>query len=487
MNTVQRIAKNAGVLITTKVLSKVFTFFYVMYTARYLGAEGFGILSFAIAFTAIFGIFTDLGLHQLTVREVARDKSLAGKYLANISLIKAILAVITFGLIILTANLLGCPEQTIKVVCLFALFVIFQAFTQMFYSIFQAFEKMEYQSAGQVLNGLLMLTGVICAMKYGLDVVGFACIYTVCSVLVLFYSFAVTKLVFLNSGEVLQPGLMQFDRYFWKQAIKEAWPMGAKAICVMIYFRIDAVMLSLMKGDTAVGLYSAAYRLSEISIIIPAMFMSAIFPVLSVRHKHSRDTFLNVYEKSFKYMLYLSLPMALTVTLLAQPIISLIFQNEFSGSAAALQVLIWAAACMYVTMVLGSVLVAADKQILNLKIIVTATALNIILNLVIIPKYGYIGASATTVATEVFGLCAGMYFLKRYGYQFNIRVICMSALLGLVVAGVVAFFLYSIGANIFIVSAIAMLAYGLIVWRTGIGGDDKELIRKAFNVSRAKA
>jgi len=63
----------------------------------------------------------------------------------------------------------------------------------------------------------------------------------------------------------------------------------------------------------------------------------------------------------------------------------------------------------------------------------------------------------------------------------------MSALLGLVVAGVVAFFLYSIGANIFIVSAIAMLAYGLIVWRTGIGGDDKELIRKAFNVSRAKA
>jgi len=78
MNTVQRIAKNAGVLITTKVISKVFTFFYVMYTARYLGAEGFGILSFAIAFTAIFGIFTDLGLHQLTVREVARDKSLAG-------------------------------------------------------------------------------------------------------------------------------------------------------------------------------------------------------------------------------------------------------------------------------------------------------------------------------------------------------------------------------------------------------------------------
>jgi len=86
MNTVQRIAKNTGVLLVSQIASYILGFFFVMYTARYLGAGGFGILSFALAFTGIFGVFSDLGLSTLTVREVARDKSLARKYFGNIAL-----------------------------------------------------------------------------------------------------------------------------------------------------------------------------------------------------------------------------------------------------------------------------------------------------------------------------------------------------------------------------------------------------------------
>ena len=81
MNTVQTIAKNTGVLLVSQIASYIIGFFYIMYTARYLGTAGFGILSFALAFTGIFGVFSDLGLSTLTVREVARDKSLASKNL----------------------------------------------------------------------------------------------------------------------------------------------------------------------------------------------------------------------------------------------------------------------------------------------------------------------------------------------------------------------------------------------------------------------
>ncbi|MDP2845891.1 MAG: oligosaccharide flippase family protein, partial [Candidatus Methanoperedens sp.] len=143
MNTVRRIAKNALVLLIAQIISMGLGFFYIMYTARYLGAEGFGVLSFALAFTGIFGVFSDLGLSTLTTREVARDKSLAGKYIGNIAAMKAVLVVITFGLIAVAINLLGYPEQTIKVVYLVALSIIFSAFTGMFNSVFQAFEKME--------------------------------------------------------------------------------------------------------------------------------------------------------------------------------------------------------------------------------------------------------------------------------------------------------------------------------------------------------
>jgi hypothetical protein len=99
----------------------------MMYAARYLAPANFGILSFAIAFTGIFAIFGDFGLQPLMVREIARDRTIAPKYLANVSLMKVMLVAVAFGLIALTINLIGYPEETINVVYLFGLSFVFQA------------------------------------------------------------------------------------------------------------------------------------------------------------------------------------------------------------------------------------------------------------------------------------------------------------------------------------------------------------------------
>jgi len=481
MNTVQRIAKNTVVLLLSDIVSKVLGFFYVMYTARYLGAEGFGILSFALAFTGIFGVFSDFGLSTLIVREVARDKSLAGKYLGNIVVMKIFLVIIISGLITLTINLLGYPEQTTKVVYLVALSIIFNTFSRMFYSIFQAYEKMEYQSLGQILSSALMLSGALLAINQGFSVVGFASIYFLVSAIVLVYSFVISIWKFTKPK-------IEFDWSFWKQSIKEAWPMGGMAVFIMIYFRIDTVILSLMiGGDTAIGLYSAAYRLSEISTIIPAIFMSSVFPVMSRYHEDSRSSFVGIYGKLVKYLLYLALPMALIVTLLARPIVNLIYGSEFSGSVFALQILIWAAAIMYVTMVQSNTIITANKQMFSFKVTIVAAILNIILNLIVIPKYSYIGASATTVATEAFGLFVGIFFLNRWGYKLNITSIYLPPLIGLLTAIAVAIILINMDINILIISIVVMVIYGVIVYKMGIKEDDKLLIRNIFNLSNIKA
>jgi len=101
MNAIQRMAKNTGVQVVSQFTTLILGFLYTMYSARYLGTEGFGILTFALALTALFGVFADMGLQTLAVREIARDESLSGKYLGNIAGMKAILAVIAFGLIFL--------------------------------------------------------------------------------------------------------------------------------------------------------------------------------------------------------------------------------------------------------------------------------------------------------------------------------------------------------------------------------------------------
>ena len=137
----------------------------------------------------------------------------------------------------------------------------------MFTSIFRAHEKMEYQSAGLILRSGLMLIGTLIIISRGLSIIEFGLLYLLVSTIVLSYSFGISIWKFTKPK-------IEVDWEFWKKIIKEAWPMGEMAICIMIYFRIDTVMLSLMKGDVAVGLYNAAYRLSESSTVIPAIFMS---------------------------------------------------------------------------------------------------------------------------------------------------------------------------------------------------------------------
>ena len=479
MNIIQRITKNFAVLLISQTIVYILGFFFVMYTARYLGTEGFGVLSFAIAFTGIFNIFTDLGLNTLIIREVSKDVSLAQKYLGNIAVMKIILVAITFGLLALAINLMGYPKETIIVVYLVGLAVIFYSFDAMFTSIFRAHEKMEYQSAGLILRSGLMLIGTLIIISRGLSIIEFGLLYLLVSTIVLSYSFGISIWKFTKPK-------IEVDWEFWKKIIKEAWPMGGMAICIMIYFRIDTVMLSLMKGDVAVGLYNAAYRLSESSTVIPAIFMSAVFPLLSKYHERAKSSFVRTYEKSVKYLLYLALPMAVVITFLAQPIVNLIFGSEFSGSAVALQVLIWASAVMYVTMVLGTTLVTANKQMFGLKVNIITVILNIIMNVFMISRYSYVGAAITTIISEVFGLIIGIYYLNRWGYKLNMKNIFLPPLLGLSVAGVASIILITMNVNVLIISLIFILLYGMIVYKTGIKEDDKELIRNIFNVSKVK-
>ena len=142
MNTVQRIAKNTGVLLVSQIVSYIIGFFFIMYTARYLGVGGFGILSFALVFTGIFGVFSDLGLSTLTVREAARDKFQASKYLNNVLCLRALISLVIFAIIVITINVMGYPADTKNVVHLFGIYMLVTSFAAVFKVTFRAFEKM---------------------------------------------------------------------------------------------------------------------------------------------------------------------------------------------------------------------------------------------------------------------------------------------------------------------------------------------------------
>lgn len=453
---------------------KAFSFFSIMFMARHLGTAGFGVITFVIGFTELFVILTDFGLNTLTVREVARDKSLDQKYLGNIAVMKSVLVLIFFGFIAAAINILGYPSSTIQVVYIYGLHIILRAFSDLLYSLFRAFEEMEYQSFGGILSNAFVLTGVLIAVNREAGVAAFALVFVLASAADLVYASVICALKFRRPK-------FEVDWGFWKNSLKEAWSLGTISIFFIIYFRIDTVMLSLIKGDPDVGVYGAAFRASEIMIIFPTIFMTAVFPVMSSYFKDSLHSFKKAYEKSVQYLFYLALLLALLVTLFARPIINLVYGEKFSGAVPALQILVWASALMYVTSVQGSTFVAANRQMLRMKLLLIAVLANIILNMIIIPRYGFIGASVTTLFTEIVVLIVGVLMLEKQGYKVHFLRTWVSPLLGIAAAVGILVVLTRFSLNIYLNTAVCCCVYGAVVLAFGINKEDVRLFRYMFS------
>jgi len=159
LSTAQRLAKNTFILSSSNIIVLILGLLYSMYTTRYLGPERYGIISFALAFVSIFGIFTDLGLNSLAVREIARDKKLAKKFLGNLLVLKLVYVILTLAIITMAIKLTGHDKVTVDVVYLIYLSIVVAAFTGIFNAMFQAFERIEFISFGNLLSSICMLLG----------------------------------------------------------------------------------------------------------------------------------------------------------------------------------------------------------------------------------------------------------------------------------------------------------------------------------------
>jgi O-antigen/teichoic acid export membrane protein len=284
MSSAKRIARNTSLLTIGQIISYGASAIYVILVARYLGAEGLGILSFGVALIALFSIFANFGLGTLTTREVARDRSQASKYFANVVPIQVLLALASIGLIVALVNASGYSQQTVYVVYILSIGLIVSTLSSLFLATFQAFEELKFQAAVLVITSVATLCGAVIGIQLHLSVVAFALFALVSNGIALAYVYAICVRRFFVPH-------LEADFAFWKSALKEAWPMAATAMGVMIFFRIDVVMISWIQGTTAVGFYSVAYTLSETSLVVPSMFVASLLPVLSKLHQDPKQSF----------------------------------------------------------------------------------------------------------------------------------------------------------------------------------------------------
>lgn len=475
MSTARRIAKNTLFLFVSQIISYILAFFYMIYLARYLGAEGFGILSFALAFTGIFSIFADFGLNTLTVREIARDKSLTGKYFNNVISMKVILSIFTFGSLAVVINLLGYPSEAINVVYFVALSSILTSFSGIFNSIFQAHEKMGHPSIGLVINNVLMFIGVVIGMYYGFNIEEFAFIFVISSVI---------SLAYISIAYILNFSLskVKIDTSFWKPTLKEALPFGLTGLSSMVYNYIDSVMLSLIQGNEVVGWYNASYRLILALLYVPITINTAIFPSMSKFHISSQDALKLINEKYFKLMIVTGIPLGAAVTILSDNIIIFVFGYGYLQSVIALQILIWTTVFTFAGASFIKLLESINKQLIMTKISAIGVVINILLNLVLIPKFSYVGAGISTVITEIFIVISVIKINYKIGYGIplkSVRETLLKVIFSTVIMSV--FIVYLKLINLLILVPLAVLVYVLVLYLIkGIDDVDKYLFKQVI-------
>lgn len=474
MNTIQKITKNVSILLISQMLGYVLGFFTLMFSARYLGVKGFGTISLALALTSIFSVFMDMGLSYLSIRDIARDKSIVKERISSIISIKIVLSIITICLICITGNILNYDSQTMQVIYIILLYMIFTSFTSLFYSVFQAHEKMGYQAFGTLVINILLLSSVFLAIYYKFDIIQFSLIYVISSVFVFCYSILVYVKNYSLSLNVNMPK--------WKSLITESWPFAITGISMSVYLWIDTIILSVIQGQEAVGLYNAAYKLTTVLTFIPLVFSNAIFPLMSQYYIASKESLYLTFEKLFKIMIIIGIPIGFGTTVIAGKVILLIYGEQYIGAVIALQILIWSTVIIFTRIPFVNLLESSNRQLKVTKAFLIALIINFVLNIVIIPRYSYIGAGVITVITDAIVLGIFILDIKNMGFLIskNIGKTILKVLLSSTLMGIIMYSLSYLNLIVLILIGIISYIFTLIFLKT-FNQHEIKMIKSIFN------
>lgn len=391
----RRFAGNIFSLTITGIAGLAISLFWAVYLARELGEKDFGIYSTVAAFVGLFIIIPELGVGTIVIRDIAQDRSKVDIYLGGSLLLRFFLSALTIGVIIFTAYLLGYSKDIIILIVLAGLAVVVNSLGTVGNDIFFGFERMKLVSLFNFLVVFLPIVLGFAVLLYGYGLLGIFATRVIAAMCVAFFIWWITLKNFSLPRHFL-------DLNFIKYLFKEGLPIGLASLFFMIYDKVDRVMLSKMMNFEAVGWYSAAAILIQpIVSIVWVPYVNTIFPVMSRFHKGNIGNFNWLCRKTVIFILAVTLPVAIGGTILSDKIIFFLYKKAYGNSIGVFQILIWSIIFMVFSAFLCRVLMVLGRQKLYLAISFLGVVINIGLNFLLIPKYGYIGAGIATVVTQI--------------------------------------------------------------------------------------
>lgn len=376
-------------LASEKLFSMALVLLTTLILARHMGPEVFGQLNYLLAIVTLLTPFAAMGLNAIVTRELVLSPQENDKILGSALGVRLFFATLASLIVLLLSGSFIVADLRF----VFSLLLVANIFT--------AFLVFDYWLQAHVANKY--------AVKARLSVLA---LLTLIRLVAVYYDAALSFFVILAAAELILTALafllvyalkgeglakLSFCYVTAKALLSQSWWLMLSGLAAIVYLKIDQVMLGQMSTDEQVGIYSVASRLSEVWYFFPVALVSSFFPKLLQAKKTSEITYRQNLQKLCDVLFIIALVIALTVLLIAEPIVILLFGDAYQASAIVLSIHIWAGIFIFMRALLSKWIIAENLLRFSLVTQLAGALLNVLANYILIPEFAAIGAAVATV------------------------------------------------------------------------------------------
>jgi O-antigen/teichoic acid export membrane protein len=421
MSLTGQIGRNTIIQFVGKIIGTALGFATVVYMLRYLAPAEYGYYTTVISYLGFFGVIAELGLYLTLIREISKPGADTSRAIGNVMGLRIVAGTVLLGLGLAIAWFLPYPPVVKQGMLIGVVSFVAIILNQLLVGIFQKKLAMHWVVIGEVAGRVLLFFGTLFVIRLDLGLLAIIAVVVLGSVL----NFLITFV----AAQKYERITLQFDWPYWGYLLRETAPLAISVVLNLLYFRLDTIFLSLMKSPADVGLYGASYKILEILVTFPNMFVGLLLPILTATAFVNRDRFITVFQRAFDFLLMATIPLVIGGLLIAKPLI-LFFNSDYAGAVPIFRVLIFAIGFLFLGALSGHTIVAINAQRRMVWGYLTVALLGVVSYLVLIPPFSVYGAAVGTVLTELTIMLIGFIIILRtmsFRLSFRYGLIAIAA------------------------------------------------------------
>lgn len=377
-----------------RIVGGIFALATSAFLFRALGPDGAGTYAMVLAFFYLFNALADGGFYNILLRDIARPQQDAARLVATAFTLRAIALGIAMTLGVLLFTAIPQYDGLFRLVPFAVVFYAALSFAQLLMAIFQHHLAVYQATRAEITARLGQF--VATAALFQLHIRDIALYF-----LVLVLSAVFQLGLLLRSARAFVRIRVETTTQEAIRMLRESLPVAIGLVFTLIYFRLDAVLLSLLKTPYDVGIYSLSYKALEQLIFFPAMFLGVLTPILSRAFAQNREAFQELFLKTSSILAMGALPLLAGGWFLAEPVVIMLGGSAFAVAADPLRPLLFAVVFIFFGTLLGASVIIAGKQRRAIPIYALGMVVNLAGNFLLIPKFSYMGSAWATVFTEM--------------------------------------------------------------------------------------